>query len=194
MPTNKNLDDLLDRHFGLTRAECYLTNVFPFLKPGGISARIARKDYDYCAKQFTVPEIQIVRPRLVICLGKETFDALRRASGQANAPNMPTAIEKSAFKEWGTRVHCVAHTGARGRNNRGREQVEKDWQRLAETFAPDLQRTARPARGGRDSHVASDKKDGTESGLAARLWVRISKVRCRIRYYVHRVLRSARGL
>ena len=39
-PTNSNLDDLLERHFGLDRADCYLTNLFPFVKSGNASAGI----------------------------------------------------------------------------------------------------------------------------------------------------------
>lgn len=40
IPTNLNLDDLLKRYFGLDRADCYLTNLFPFIKLGNMSAGI----------------------------------------------------------------------------------------------------------------------------------------------------------
>jgi hypothetical protein len=32
-------------------------------------------------------------------------------------------------------VHCVAHTGAFGMNNRSRGKVEEDWQKLADSYA-----------------------------------------------------------
>src|SRR5262245_55122468 len=38
--TNRNLDDLLKRHLGLRRADCYLTNLFVLIKRGDASAPI----------------------------------------------------------------------------------------------------------------------------------------------------------
>ncbi len=87
LPTNKNLDDLLKRHFGMARAECYLTNLFPFVKQGNLSATIRLKDLIGCAQRFTLREIKIVSPQIVVCLGIGTFNALRRASGIKGALN-----------------------------------------------------------------------------------------------------------
>jgi len=129
-PTNRNLDNLLKHHFDLNRAECYLTNVFPLIKLGEASAPIRPKDMVVTAQRFTLPEIQIVSPYLVICLGRSTFLALMRATGRNGSPNMVQAVN-SPFKFADSMVHCVAHTGARGMNNRGRSQVDKDWQQLA---------------------------------------------------------------
>ena len=129
LPTNRNLDDLLARHFDVDRSDCYLTNLFPFLKPGGMSAGIRRKDLVHCAKTFTLEEIRIVAPRIVICLGLETFLALRTAAGIKGSLKMAEAIA-SPFRFGNSSVHCVAHTGALGTNNRGRDQVEHDWKNL----------------------------------------------------------------
>ena len=130
LPTNKNLDDLLMRHFGLTRAECYLTNLFPFVKQGNLSAKIPLKDLIDCAQRFTLKEIKIVSPQIVVCLGIATFNALRRASGIKRAQDIDHGV-KSPFRFEHSNVHCVAHTGVQGMNERGREQVERDWQRMA---------------------------------------------------------------
>ncbi len=132
LATNRNLDRLLDRHFRLRRAQCYLTNVFPFVKRGSMGAKIPSRDLLHCARTFTLPEIEIVDPKLVICLGLATFRALRSAAGHSGSWSLklgkaigtPFSIGKAS-------AHCVAHTGARGTNNRGREQVEKDWEHLA---------------------------------------------------------------
>ncbi len=129
-PTNSNLDDLLERHFGLNRAECYLTNLFPFIKPGNASTGIPLKDLVVSAQRFTLSEVQIVSPQLVICLGRRTFLALMRAVGLKGSPKMDQAVN-SPFEFANAMIHCVAHTGALGMNNRGRGQVEKDWQQLA---------------------------------------------------------------
>ena len=135
LPTNRNLDSLLERHFGLTRAQCYLTNLFPFIKPGGMTARIPRKDLLFCAQTFTLQEVQIVDPPLVICLGMNTFCALRSAAGYSGSWTLKMGEAVNApFQIGQSHVHCVAHTGARGTNNRGREQVETDWKGLASSL------------------------------------------------------------
>lgn len=134
LPTNRNLDDLLWRHFGKRREDCYLTNLFPFVKPGGMSKNIAMKDLQVCAQQFTVEEIRIVNPRLVICLGLRSYVALMRTQGLSGWPKLEAAIRRSPFPIGNAAIHCVAHTGARGMNNRGRNKVENDWRRLAERY------------------------------------------------------------
>jgi len=128
-PTNANLDCLLERHFGLMRSECYLTNVFAFIKSGSASASIPLQDLIWSARQFTLPEIEIVSPRLVICLGLRTFLALMRAVGLSESPKMDQAVNLQ-LKFANSMIRCVAHTGALGMNNRGRSQVERDWQQL----------------------------------------------------------------
>lgn len=133
-PTNANLDALLKRHLRLARADCYLTNLFPYIKYGGPSANIPFKDLVACAKRFTLPEIEIVAPELVICLGLRTFTALMRATGIKGSPKMDEAV-KNPFKHGCSMIFCVAHTGALGMNNRGRQQVEVDWQEIAKCRA-----------------------------------------------------------
>ena len=145
-PTNKNLDGLLNRYFGLTRAQCYFTNVFPFIKPGNPSATIGQKDLNWSAKTFTLREIEIVSSQLVICLGCRTFLALMRAANLKGAPKMDQAIN-SPFKLAHSRIYCVAHTGARGINNRGRKRVDEDWRRLATSLPIGGQRYFSDPRG-----------------------------------------------
>lgn len=132
-PTNVYLDELLKRHFGLKRAQCYLTNLFVLIKPGGVSSIIPMKDLVWSAEEFTIPEISIVRPRVVICLGLRAFRALGRAAGHRLPRIMADAI-KTSFPLEASMVHCVAHTGAFGTNNRSRRQVERDWRKLAKSY------------------------------------------------------------
>lgn len=133
-PTNSNLDDLLQRYFGLSRGDCYLTNLFALVKGGRASASIPMKHLVWSAREFTLEEIRIVAPRLVICLGLRTFRALSRAAEQESPRNLDQAI-KSPFKRGTSTIRCAAHTGALGMNNRGRDQVRKDWRKLAIAYA-----------------------------------------------------------
>ena len=76
-PTNKNLFGLLDRHFGLCFGDVYATNAFPFVKQGPAQGAIGAEDMRTAAREFLLPQIKIIEPVLVICLGQATFDAVR---------------------------------------------------------------------------------------------------------------------
>ena len=133
-PTNKRLVELLRHHFGVELGDVYATNLFPFIKKGGISSSIPIGDLVRAAQEFALPQIQIVRPKLVICLGLNTFNAVRIACVHTPAQRMDVAIA-SPFIFGESRIWCQAHTGARGQSNRGRERVAEDWQEMKIDFS-----------------------------------------------------------
>jgi hypothetical protein len=136
--TNKRLKKMLRKYFGLELNEVYATNVFPFIKRGPMNKSIARRDLVRAAQEFALPQIEIVGPRLAICLGKAAFDALAIASGHRLAKSLAEAIEiASPFEIGNTRVWCQAHTGQQGTNYRNRckpDQVMRDWGRMAAMY------------------------------------------------------------
>ena len=77
--------------------DVYATNLFPFIKTGNMSGSIAKHDLIRAAREFALPQIRIVQPRLVICLGLETFNSIREACGMQRFVPMAEAIE-SPFK------------------------------------------------------------------------------------------------
>ncbi len=77
LPTNKRLVELLRRHFGVELGDVYATNLFPFIKRGGISSSIPMGDLIRAAQEFALPQIEIVRSKIVICLGLNTFNAVQ---------------------------------------------------------------------------------------------------------------------
>ena len=132
LPTNKNLIELLYKTFELTLRDIYATNLFPFIKPGKMSERIPQRDLVAAGRQFALPQIRIVNPKLVICLGLVTFNALRRACDLNACQQLGVAIE-NPFNIGSTRVWCQAHTGALGQNNRNQDRVNRvpdDWLRM----------------------------------------------------------------
>ena len=131
LPTNKRLKALLNQHFGLALSETYATNLFPLIKHGNLSAMIPNRDLLWAAIEFAIPQIKIINPRLVICLGLKTFNSLRKAYGLKRSKNMAIALAEPFGIGEGSKFWCQAHTGTFGQNNRGREQVEKDWARMA---------------------------------------------------------------
>ena len=126
LPTNRNLKRLLSNHLGLELQQVYATNLFPFIKEGTMSSPVPFRDFVRAAREFAIPQIQAVSPKILICLGLSTFNAVLVASGAAPKKPMATAI-LSPMELGSTQIWCQAHTGGRGQSNRGREQVEKDW-------------------------------------------------------------------
>ena len=130
--TNTNLREFL-RCMGLQFCETYATNVFPFIKRGKKSARVPRRDLVSCAKTYALPQIEIVSPRMAICLGQKAFEAVCRAAGQrpkdwsrARSPGLHTRI--GSVKIYG--LPHPSRMNVRG----GRDAVVRRWRLLGQHF------------------------------------------------------------
>ena len=142
LDTNENLKSLISTHFGIGLEQTYATNLFPFIKPGPMSAGVRFVDLKKAAEIYTVPEIEIVAPRLVVCLGANVYRAIRKSRGLPPAGNLDMAI-KSPFCFGDAQVWAQSHPGRLGRNNRNRggaNRVAEDWRRMAEAVARDVSR------------------------------------------------------
>lgn len=130
LDTNRNLKRLLPQHLNLSLSQTYATNLFPFIKKGEMKATIPVGDLTRAAQEYALPQVRIVRPRLVVCLGIETFKAMQRACGQSPlAPRTADAIAAPFEFETST-VWCQSHPGTLGTNNRnhgGVDRVNPDW-------------------------------------------------------------------
>jgi hypothetical protein len=135
--TNRYLQKLLSTHFGgLQIRQIYATNLFPFVKPGATSAPIPYRDLVRAAREFGIPQIEIVRPRLVIALGVATFRPLIAVAG----PKIPWPLLNDAVNNpvdcRSTRIWCQSHTGRSGgaAARRGAAVVQNDWKRMADWY------------------------------------------------------------
>ena len=131
LPTNKNLIRLLGAHFGISLQDIFATNLFPFIKPGHMGHAIPWDDLVRAAIEFGLPQIHIIQPRLVICLGLRTFNAVREACKQPHVKPLAAAIHRP-FSFERARIWCQAHTGGQGQamRNAGSVKVPGDWQRM----------------------------------------------------------------
>lgn len=133
LPSNRNLISMLQKHFNYELKDVYVSNLFVFVKPGGMSARIPMRDMLYCANKYALPQIRIVRPRLVICLGGATINAIRRmlkmrTTSLNQARREPVSID-------GIPVYGLSHTGGLGvANAGGLEGIDAQWSAVAEAF------------------------------------------------------------
>lgn len=77
--TNDVLQAVLKRVFGLHLSDVYATNVFPFVKPGGMSSPVPQRLVNSTALQFTARELQFASPSIVLALGVVAHVALQNA-------------------------------------------------------------------------------------------------------------------
>jgi len=148
LPTNRATKNLLAEHMSLSFFETYATNAFVFVKPGKMDARIPFRDLISSAAAYALPQIEIVRPKLVLCLGSASFNAVRRAIKGNGSDPLPTIhrkwmplvdawkIDKPHHTEYlGIPIFGVAHPGASGsRASGGPRMTIPRWQTLGEFF------------------------------------------------------------
>ena len=66
---------MLQQHLNLRLEAVYATNAFVFIKPGGMSGRIPKSDMMRSVREFTVPEIELLLPQIIVALGAATWTA-----------------------------------------------------------------------------------------------------------------------
>jgi restriction system protein len=143
LPTNRRLDDLLRNQLRQNPAKVFFTNLFPYIKPGNMSAGIPVGLIRTMANLYAKPQVEIVQPKIVVCLGLATYNGLRHAYGMPELGSTKDAIDEKDggfFTAGETQVWCQAHPGSWGWNNRNKDnpvdangdrQVHRDWARMA---------------------------------------------------------------
>jgi uracil-DNA glycosylase len=130
LPSNKNLIDLLSNNFGKTLSEIYITNLFVFIKRGGMSARIPTKDMVYCTNKYGLPLIDIIQPKMVICLGSLVYNSFRIALNSKKIP-LKNSLTTPLFYNKSI-IYGVSHTGGLGVANAGGfAAVREQWATLS---------------------------------------------------------------
>lgn len=138
LPTNKNLIALLNAHFGVSLSDTFGTNLFPFIKPGNLSATIPARELKHAALEYAIPQIMLISPKLVICFGVSVYNAIRRGLGVSPVRRLADAIE-SPMTISGIRVWAQSHPGGLGRAGRNRggvDRVTRDWSLMARSLNP----------------------------------------------------------
>lgn len=89
------------------------------------------------AGQFARPQVQIVKPKLVICFGLATFNAIRASYLPDKCTSVKDAINSTFKNDDGVQFWAQAHPGHFGqisRNKLDKSQVETDWKRMKKQF------------------------------------------------------------
>ncbi|QAU48718.1 uracil-DNA glycosylase family protein [Bradyrhizobium guangzhouense] len=135
LATNQNLKRLLAQHFGLCFSQTYATNVLVYIKPGKMSSNVPMRDLRACALAYTLPQLDIVKPRMALCLGAKTFNSVRSALGFAPLPWRHACLPSAHTRIGPTELYGVPHTGSWGTKNAGGDEaIDLIWTNLARRF------------------------------------------------------------
>lgn len=125
---------------GKTRTpDLFFTNAILCLKEGGAQSDIRPECFRNCGKRFLRPTIELVQPKVVVCLGAGAYRAVlgawkikARKLNDAVTDKQPVALSPS-----GPWVFAVYHCGARTLNtNRNLAAQMADWKRIGEFVPP----------------------------------------------------------
>jgi DNA polymerase len=114
------------------RNETFFTNAILCLKTGGMQARVRPEWFANCGQRFLRPQIELVRPKVVVCLGQRALDAVLAAFGlpQQRLRDAVTSPGTPVLEQ--TLVIAVYHCGARvTRLTRSHDRQLEDWKRVA---------------------------------------------------------------
>ncbi len=126
--TNPNIDSLL-KLFNMKFSDTFATNAFAYIKPGKSDSKIEPPILKQSVDRFLIPQLDIVQPKIAICLGLETVNAVRAVLNKQKFSDIPKAIAES-FRYGKTTIFTSGHPGRLGVRSRTWEVMCEDWLRI----------------------------------------------------------------
>jgi len=123
----------------------FFTNAVLCFKKGGAQASVKTEWFRNCGTHFLRPLIDLVRPKVVVCLGERAYRAVLTAYG-IRPCKFSDAVksEEPVPLPGGLSVLPVYHCGAGTQNrNRNRDAQLEDWKRVGKLF-PRTAESGRP--------------------------------------------------
>jgi DNA polymerase len=116
----------------------FLTNAVLCFKDGGDQAPVRGEWFDTCGSRFLRPQIDLIRPRVVVGLGERAYRTILSAYGRRAPATWRTAVDGPGVPlDGGPIAFAVYHCSKRGQMYRNRDAQLKDWQRIAAALADD---------------------------------------------------------
>jgi hypothetical protein len=137
LQTNKTLKKLLNDYMGISFGDTYATDAFVFIKNGPMSAPLPFAALVESTRNYALPQIEIVAPKMVICLGSAPFNAIRRIKKLQPMPLSGAFKVTNPFhtEHEGIPIFGVAHPGALGNAAAGGTKVTNTrWEYLGDYF------------------------------------------------------------
>jgi len=115
----------------------FLTNAALCFKGQGCQGPVRPEWFELCSGSFLRPQIEIVGPRVVICLGERAYRAVMSAYKLPLSVSFRAAVEGPGTPLGGGPIaFAVYHCGRRILNTHRREEQQvKDWRRIATTLS-----------------------------------------------------------
>ena len=142
-PTNENLQRLMEIiNIKVEKPSMdqnhivFLTNLILCLKTGGLQATVEDHWFENCSSIFFRPLMNIIKPKIVIALGKKVSESILNIYDIPYSKSTPyyELINKSPVKLTSSLVlFPVYHCGAGSINrNRPMEEQKDDWRKIAQ--------------------------------------------------------------
>ena len=114
-------------------AGVFLTNAVLCFKDHGCQGPVRPEWFEACGSRFLRPQIEIVNPRVVVCLGERAYRAVLAAYELPMYRRWRAEVEGPGLTlPGGPRAVPVYHCGRRILNtDRKRDEQFRDWQRIA---------------------------------------------------------------
>lgn len=140
-PTNENLQKLLMK-IGIEIRKprdqqdhvVFFTNLILCLKTGGLQGRVEDYWFNNCSRTFFIPLIEIIRPKVIIALGKKVSESILQLYGisYSKSAAFHKMLAQSPYRLTNsTSFFPLYHCGAGGVNrNRSMTEQDQDWSKV----------------------------------------------------------------
>lgn len=135
--TNRKLEELMQSiGISLERHKVFFTNAILCLKKGGLAGKVKKEWFENCSSNFLKPQIEIIKPDIIITLGEPAYRATTNAFNRKpmsfqDAVNQQEPHMIQSYDHW-IKLFPVYHCGQLGLRNRNQELQFKDWKRIEE--------------------------------------------------------------
>lgn len=133
LPFNRLFFRILDEIFGIKFSDTYSTDAFVFIKPGKMDTSISANDMGRSSFQYALPQIDIIKPKLVICMGGSAYNGVRRALGMSSVKVKDALGEM--FDYGNSKIMIGTHLGANVTSRIGGHEAQfRIWGNLYSKF------------------------------------------------------------
>jgi DNA polymerase len=136
--TNTRLIELLacvgiqiDLPINTTERPLYFTNAAICLRRGRLTGPVSSRWFSNCGPLFLRPQVELVKPKVVVTLGYHAYGAVCKSFGVAPAQRMRDAIQREPERlPNGSVLVPVYHCGKNGQRSRSMNEQKQDWKRV----------------------------------------------------------------
>lgn len=134
-----NVDLKMDRNI---QTQLFFTNYVPWYREKGkkISGDY-KKSWEEPSKKFFCELVEIIKPKVVLCLGQKTYNNVCNAlkipeakKGKSYSEIIERGYQNAAVKGTNVKVFPLAHPGYWGTRNRNLEKQMSDWKRVKDVL------------------------------------------------------------